>query len=60
LGAAFALGRSMTSMLYEVSATDPVTFAAISVVALALALFASLLPALRVVRLDPIKALRVE
>jgi putative ABC transport system permease protein len=50
----------MTSMLYDVSATDPATFGAISAVALAIALLASLVPALRAVRLDPIKALRAE
>ncbi len=60
LGAAVALSRLMTSMLYHVSATDPATFGAISVVALAIALLASLIPALRAVRLDPIRALRVE
>jgi putative ABC transport system permease protein len=60
LGAAFALGRSMTSMLYQVSATDPATFASICIVAFAIALLASLIPALRAVRLDPIKALRIE
>jgi ABC-type antimicrobial peptide transport system permease subunit len=60
LGTAVALGRSMKSMLYEVSATDPATFGAICVVALGIALLASLVPALRAVRLDPIKALRIE
>ena len=60
LGAAFALSRSMTSMLYEVSATDPATFGVIGAVTLAIALFASLVPALRAVRVDPIKALRIE
>ena len=50
----------MTSMLYEVSATDPATFGAICVVAFTIALLASLIPALRAVRLDPIKALRIE
>jgi putative ABC transport system permease protein len=60
LVAAFALSRSMTTMLYQVSATDPVTFGAISMVAVLIALLASLVPALRALRLDPIKALRVE
>jgi putative ABC transport system permease protein len=60
LGTAFGLSRSMTSMLYQVSATDPATFAAISVVALLTALLASLIPALRAVRVDPIRALRIE
>jgi putative ABC transport system permease protein len=60
LGAAFALSRSMTSLLYQVSATDPATFVAISGVALLMALLASLMPALHAVRVDPIKALRIE
>ena len=60
LGAAFALSRSMTSMLYQVSATDPATFAAISVVGIGLALVASLIPALRALRVDPMRALRIE
>lgn len=60
LGASYLLSRSITSLLYHVSATDPATFAGISVVALLTALLASLIPALRAVRVDPIRALRIE
>jgi putative ABC transport system permease protein len=60
LGAAFALSRSMTSLLYQVSATDPATFGAISLVGIGIAVIASLIPALRALRVDPIKALRIE
>ena len=60
LGAALALSRSMASLLYDVSATDPATFAAIALVAILTALLASMIPALRAVRLDPVKALRAE
>jgi len=60
LGTALALSRSMASLLYDVSATDPATFAAIAVVAILTALLASMIPALRAVRLDPVKALRAE
>ena len=60
LGAAVALSRSMASMLYHVSATDPVTFAAIALVALVVAGLACSVPVLRAIRLDPVKALRVE
>jgi len=60
LGASFALSRSMTSLLYQVSATDPATFAGISVVGIGIALLASLIPALRALRVDPMKALRID
>ena len=60
LGAALALSRSMASLLYDVSATDPATFAVIALVAILTALLASMIPALRAVRLDPVKALRAE
>jgi putative ABC transport system permease protein len=51
--AAFALSASMTALLYDVRATDPATFAVIAVVALATAAAASLVPAIRALRLDP-------
>lgn len=60
LGAAIALSRSMSSMLYQVSATDPITFAAIALVALLIAGLAAVVPVMRAVRLDPVKALRAE
>jgi ABC-type antimicrobial peptide transport system permease subunit len=60
LAAAVALSRSMTSLLYQVSATDPATFAAIAAIALLTAALASLVPAVRALRVDPVKALRAE
>lgn len=60
LAASAALARLMSSLLYEVSATDPPTFAAVPVVLVAVALAASLLPARRAARLDPTTALRAE
>lgn len=55
-----ALARVLGSLLYEVSSTDPMTFAMISTAALAIAASACYLPARRATRSDPAVALRAE
>jgi ABC-type antimicrobial peptide transport system permease subunit len=58
LGGAFATGRMVSGLLYGVSALDPLTFTAISVLLASVALLASWLPARRAARVDPMVALR--
>jgi len=58
--AAFALTRWMESLIYGVSPTDPVTFSSVAALLVAIALFASYVPARRAVRVDPMQSLRAE
>ena len=58
--AALALTRVMSSQLYQVTATDPLTFALSAALFAFVALAASYVPALRAARIDPSDALRHE
>jgi putative ABC transport system permease protein len=60
LAGAFALTRLMSGLLYEVRPTDAITFASASLLLAVLALAASLVPAWRATRVDPLIALRTE
>jgi len=60
LTASFAAGRAIESLLYHVSARDPLTLGVITLLLCAVAALACLLPARRAVKIDPLVVLRAE
>jgi putative ABC transport system permease protein len=60
LAAALAMTRIMQNLIFEVSPTDPATFALIALLMVSVALIATFIPARRATKVDPLQALHNE
>jgi putative ABC transport system permease protein len=60
VGGALSIGRVLSSLLFDVTATDPVTFVVVTLLLCVIALVACYIPARRAIRVDPMVALRYE
>jgi ABC-type antimicrobial peptide transport system permease subunit len=60
LALAFGVSRALASVLVDITATDPLTFASITGILLTVAVAACLIPARRATRVDPLVALRAD
>jgi putative ABC transport system permease protein len=60
VGVAAALGRLLSTLVFGITPHDTLTFAAVSILVVGVGIFASLLPAYRATRVDPLRTLRAE
>jgi putative ABC transport system permease protein len=60
LAAALALSRVVSSLIFGVRATDPLTFAAVALLLLTVGIFATIIPSFRATRIEPVRILREE
>ena len=60
LGSAFALSRLVSSLVFGIRPSDPLTFSAVSLLLIAVGVLATILPAYRATRIEPVRTLREE